>query len=150
MEISELTKKYWSEEDFKDLGKCENPTDLLSVAMRVIKRMPMEGLGQVCGPITTGGMGNIKDNLNLFNETIKKLQREGVNLFDQMPFEDPMQSLKDKPNGNYQNILIDFYQPIFKSGYIKKLYFMPGWENSNGARWEHDLAKELDIEIFYL
>lgn len=150
MEFSETTRKYWTEQDFKDLESCGNPTDLLGVAMRIIDRMPKENLGQVCGPITTGGKGNIVDNLKFFNETIKKLQLEGYNIFDQMPFEDPMQSLKNKPNGNYKDILLDFYYPVFKSGHIKKLYFMPGWENSKGAVWEHDIAKELGIEIVYL
>ena len=150
MEFSETTKKYWTEQDFKDLEKCGNPTELLAIAMRVIGRMPKENLGQVCGPITSGGKGNFVDNMALFNETIKRLHSDGHNVFDQMPFEDPMQSLKTKPDGKSENILIDFYQPIFKSGYIKKLYFMPDWESSKGARWEHDLANELGIEIVYL
>jgi hypothetical protein len=151
MEFSKKTKEYWEEKDWEDLKKAESIKDLYLIAERIINRMP-KPMVQVCGPIATGGLGSIEANLNAFNETIIDLQNKGVNVFDQMPFEDPMQKLKTKMSTEecVNSILNDFYLPIFNIGHISSFYFMPGWESSNGANWEHERAKELGIEIIYL
>lgn len=152
MELSKKTKTYWEEKDWQDLNNVESVSDFYVIAKRIINRMP-KNLVQVCGPIGTGGLGSKEANLNAFNETIKDLQRKGLNVFDQMPFEAPMQELKEKvmPNGEYfESILTDFYQPLFESSVIYKFCFMPNWQSSKGANWEHEKAKELNIEIVYL
>lgn len=152
MEISEITKKYWDEKDWQALEKAENVAELYLVAKKITEKME-KPLAQVCGPIGTGGLGSVEANLHAFNETIKKLQKQGFNVFDQMPFETPMQELKKKlfPNDEYfENILTDFYHPLFESGAVTKFFFMPNWQTSKGAKWEHEKAKELNIEIVYL
>ena len=92
MEISTKTLGYWTPEDFLKLEKAETYTDLHAIAEVIISRMP-KPFGQVCGPIATGGLGSIEANLHAFNETIKKLQSEGYVVFDQIPFEEPMQKI---------------------------------------------------------
>ena len=47
-------------------------------------------------------------------------------------------------------ILDDFYSPIFNSGLIKEFYFMPNWQSSKGANWEHNEANRLGIKVSYL
>ncbi len=133
------------------LEQAESIDTMRDIAFNVLRRMPAP-IGQVCGPISTGGRGTILENLIAFNETIVFLQAEGKIIFDQMPFEAPMQRIKTTlPAGQYATALLtDFYLPIFTSGLIKKLYFMPDWESSKGARWEHDQAKQLGIEIEYI
>jgi len=88
--------------------------------------------------------------MNVFNETIKKLQSEDLNVFDQMPFEDAIQVLKEKLGLEklVEDLQNKFYLPIFKS--VSVLYFIPGWETSTGAIWEHEKDKELGIKIVYL
>jgi len=151
MEFSEITKKYYEEKDWQDVDKAKSMVDLYVVAKRIIERMPKPMVG-VCGPIANGGLGSIEANLNAFNETIKKLQKEGLSVFDQMPLEETMQRLKGENDLSelVESIQNDFYMPIFKSGVISALYFMRSWESSNGARWENKVAKELGIKIIYL
>jgi hypothetical protein len=152
MELSEITKKYWSEKDWEDLEKAEKVSDLFVIAERILDKIE-KPFGQVCGPIGNGGLGSVEANLNAFNETIKKLQKEGHNIFDQMPFEAPMQRFKKMAVDQqkiYDSIMNDFYGPIFHSGKISRFYFMPNWKTSKGAEWEHEKAKELGIEIIYL
>ena len=143
------TAKYWTEENYKDLQKAKNFKDLYKIAHQVLDRMP-EDIGQVCGPIATGGLGSVEANLKKFDETVRILQEEGKIIFDQIPFEWPMQELKKTVTEGVKSILEDFYLPIFKSGKITTLYFIKGWETSKGANWEHDQAKQLVLEIVYL
>lgn len=150
--ISEITKQYWEKEDWDKLEEAESIKDLYFIASKIINRIPKPFI-QVCGPIATGGLGSVEKNLNAFNKVIKKLQNEGLVVFDQMPFEEPMQKLKVKlaPGKEYFNsILTDFYCPIFESGFISAFYFMSNWQTSFGAKWEHEKAKELGIKIVYL
>lgn len=148
--LSDKTKEYWEEKDWQDLEKAQNIKDLYIIAERVIGRMP-KPMSSVCGPIATGGFGSIDKNLELFNSEIIRLQKSGVNVFDQMPFEEMMQKLKNKMGLDQccKSIVDDFYTRIFKSGYISDFYFIKGWETSNGAKWEHDIAQKLGIKIIY-
>ncbi len=151
MEFSTETLKYWRDTDFVDLENAHTAKEMFLITERIISRMPRP-IVQVCGPIATGGLGSLEANLGAFNEEIKKLQSKGLHVFDQMPFEMPMQKLKKdlKPGEYAYSILDDFYLPLFKSGNISALYFMPNWQTSKGAQWEHELAKDLGIEIKYL
>mgnify|MGYP001559097243 CR=1 FL=1 len=152
MEFSEITKKYWTKEDWENLEKVSNFADMRVIAKRVLDRIPRPVAG-VCGPIAeTGGLHSIEANLKVFNNTIIQLQKNGLRIFDQMPFEDKMQELKAKMNREdfLKELDDDFYMPIFESGVVSTFYFIPGWETSNGAKFEHEKAKELGIKIVYL
>jgi len=145
------TAKYWADEDLAEIKNAKDFKELCVVAMRVLNKMP-QPVASVCGPIGTGGAGNVEDNLKAFDEAIKSLQDKGLNIFDQMPFEWPMQVMKfELPKDVYpEDILTDFYLPIFESGLIKEFYFMPNWRTSKGANWEHGQAERLGIKIVYL
>lgn len=147
--LNNKTKEYWTEEDIDAVERAHDFKDLYAVARRIFDRMP-DGIGQVCGPIAHGGLGNIHDNLKKFDETIQMLQREGKILFDQMSFEWPMQDIKLRVSDGALTILDDFYLPIFESGKVDTLYFIKGWETSSGAVWEHEQGVRLGIEIVYL
>lgn len=152
MELSNITKQYFKDEDWQDIDNAKSMKDLYIVAERVMKRVPEPRI-QVCGPISTGGKGSIDANLEVFNEKIKELQDIGLNVFDQMPFESQIYNLIHvfEKQGEYMEaILTDFYLPIFESGYISELYFLPGWESSHGAKWEHEQAERLGIKIIYI
>ncbi len=149
----EKTPLNWKQPHLELLDKAENFSELKDIAIEVVKAMP-QPIGQVCGPISTGGLGSIEENLKMMDKTILKLNDQQKNIFNQSPFEIPMQSMKTKLGTSLieanQKLLDDFYLPIFESGHIKTLYFISGWESSHGARWEHEKAKELGIDIVYL
>lgn len=152
MEFSEVTRKYWHKEDWEALEKAESFADMRIIARRVLDRIPRPVAG-VCGPIAeTGGLHSVEANLNVFNNTIIQLQKTGLRIFDQMPFEDKMQKFKAEMNRKdfLKELNDDFYLPIFQSGIVSTFYFIPGWESSNGARFEHQKALELSIKIVYL
>lgn len=136
--------EWWMPEDRHDIEHAGTFTDLGAIALRIVARMP-QPLGQVCGPISTGGAGSIEANLRRFRETIESLTRAGENIFDQMPFEEPMFEIRKRTGG--ATLLEDFYGPLFRSGLIRKLFFVPQWHTSVGANWEREQAMRLRIEI---
>lgn len=143
-------RKYWTAEDWRSLQEAQTYGDLLKIAFVVAKRMP-QPLGQVCGPISTGGLGSIAENLRAINEAIEKLVDGDIHIFDQVPFEDPMRRIRVSSENHYPSQLLEeFYLPLFESGLIKALYFLPDWKSSMGATWEHEQAKRLGISIVYL
>jgi hypothetical protein len=151
MELSNITKQYFREEDLQDIDKSESIKDLYIVANRIMNHIPKPRV-QVCGPISTGGRGSIDANIEVFNDKIKELQKEGFNVFDQMLFEGSMHKMMlkfSKKDEYMESILTDFYLPIFEGGYISELYFLPDWQSSYGANWEHKQAERLGIKIKY-
>jgi len=132
------------------MEKSETYTDLSTVAMDMLENIP-KPIIIVCGPISTGGKGNVRANLEVFDKTIQKLIGMGINIFDQMPFEKHLGRLNEKSEGSKEEknqvLLDEFYKPLYKSGHIRKFYFIHGWESSHGARWERSMAKDLGIEI---
>lgn len=146
-----MTYTNWTDEEVKEIQVCDSYTGMKDIALSALKRMA-QPVVQVCGPITTGGKGSIEENLNEFRKAIEFLEKQGKSVFDQRPFEAPMQKLKTtrKEGGYAHEILDEFYLPLFESGLIRELYFLPGWESSTGARWEHDKAKNFGMAISYI
>jgi hypothetical protein len=146
-----VTSEFWTEQDWEDLYAAKSAAEMYVIGRRVLDRMP-HGVVQVCGPIATGGLGTLEANLHAFNDQIKRLQSQGLHVFDQMPFEIPMQELKKdlKPGEYATSILDDFYLPLMQNDKVTTFYFMPNWETSTGARWEHDLVTKMGKEIKYL
>ncbi|MCU0660496.1 MAG: DUF4406 domain-containing protein [Candidatus Pacebacteria bacterium] len=151
MQLQPATKQYWTVEEYSALASIASVSEMYQLGQNILNRMP-DPVVQVCGPISTGGAGSIEGNLLAFAEVIRELQEKGMHVFDQLLFEIPMQRFKaDLLPGEYlEAILTDFYQPLFESGKIRTFYFMQNWQSSYGARWEHDQALRLGIEIVYL
>ncbi|HEY4493806.1 MAG TPA: hypothetical protein VJB98_04315 [Candidatus Paceibacterota bacterium] len=145
-----MAKNHWKDEEIDILDRITTCREMFTVAQKVIDRMPRP-ISQVCGPISTGGVGSIAGNLARMAEAIEYLEQEGRVVFNQLPFEVPMVKMikARKEPGYVMEILNDFYLPIFESGHISTLHFLPDWQSSVGASWEHDQARRLGLEIEY-
>lgn len=128
--------------------------DLVAHARQQIRRL--EGRAEiVCGPITTGGTGHSGYNVLLFNHAIELLELEGRPMFNQIPYEYHLARLetiwKQKHPDRYcQPILDEFYKPLFEDRRFRRAWFLPGWERSTGASWEHAQLQKLQVSISYL
>lgn len=147
--------KYFCDEDHIQIAESKSLSDILKVANVVLDRMPESSIFQVCGPISTGKR-TVEENILVFVKTIEVLFENQLEVFNQMPFEKKMGELqkewylKNPGASYYMPLLEEFYKPIFETGKIKKMVFIPGWEHSFGASWEHDQANQLGIDIIYL
>lgn len=158
-----FVRPYWEVSDYKLLYQTKSLEGLLDIALKMLRKMstsysrPVE---IVCGPISTGGIltnegtADIQANKIRFYKTVKKLQKEGLNVFDQMVFHEAMEKIfvssgLTSPEFN-KKLLHEFYLQIFESGFIKKKNFIHDWKSSWGANFEHNQAEKLGIEIMYL
>lgn len=140
---------YFDAHDLTELRTAKTFEALRIIAFRVLGRMPRDTC-MICGPISTGGI-SLERNLERFTRAINTLAMCGEHVFTQMPFELPVQRIR-MGRDSYTSgaeLLNEFYLPIFQSGKVARLCFLPDWRTSNGAKWEHDRAEELGIERKY-
>ncbi len=138
--------QWWTPDDAAALERAASFPELGRIALRIVARMP-QPLGQVCGPISTGGFGLIERNLERFREAIRTLTGLGHFIFDQMPFQEPMADILKRRRQTAPDLLAGFYLPLFESQWIRTLYFLPHWHTSVGASWEREQAIRLKLEI---
>jgi hypothetical protein len=145
--------KHYNQSHHEALEKAREYSELKDIALDIMSSMP-KPIGQVCGPISTGGLGSIDKNMMMFEKTIIKLVSQGNVIFNQLPFEKSMWNIRSNSKKSIeesnQSLLEEFYLPLFKSGHVKRLYFIYGWESSHGSKWERKRAAELGLEIIDL
>ncbi len=104
---------------------------------------------QICGPMTTGGLGSLEANMKRFAHAIDQARANGRQVFNQIPFQEVIIRVTDHhAGGAYRmDILTDFYRPLFESKLITCTLFLPGWEDSTGASQERVYAELVGIAI---
>lgn len=138
----------WTAAQIAQVNALQSNQAMAEFAIAMLATMP-QPICQVCGPITTGGRGSFEENLKVIDCGIRYLRVQGKSVFDQQPYQATMQRLKAITPEYHGSVLEEFYLPIFRSGYIADLYFVPGWRSSVGAQWEHARALELGIRTWY-
>lgn len=138
--------QYWTPFDFDEIKAAKTFGECVPVALGVLAKMP-QPVSMVAGPLTSGGLGSASENIKAFEMTIAALEKKGETVFSQLPFEPKFLQLSANWKEDYCTpILDDFYMPIFKSGLVKKMWFMPNWQTSTGAKWEYEVCDKLGIE----
>ena len=145
--------KYWKPDDLHRLSQVKTFEQMAEIGLTIIERMP-QPLVQICGPISTGGAGSIKKNLERFKIATVNLESQHIPIFRQAVFEDKtaeLIALRGLKNGYCYDTLELFYRPLFESGLIKSLYFLPDWQSSLGTKWERKFAEDNNhIDIYDL
>lgn len=100
---------------------------------------------RVSGPLTSGGFG-YEENLRRFVLAQEKLRESGYTVFDY--FEGNHDEREIVPlNLPWEEVMKHYHNPILATGLLKTVFMMPCWQDSNGAKWEHQFATELGLEI---
>lgn len=141
-------------EEVEAIGNVRSYPEAADVAKAVANRLHANGthtVYQVCGPISTGGRGSREANMKYFSQAIDFGIENGLVIFDQRPFESVIKRLSpEHTETSYDlRILTDFYEPLFRSGRVGCLLFLPGWETSRGARWERQMGRSLGLRVEY-
>ncbi|MEK7510629.1 MAG: hypothetical protein AAB582_00100 [Patescibacteria group bacterium] len=143
-----------TEEELASLSELMDLEKAAAIAVTCIGRLYELGgnVVQLCGPMSTGGRGHIDLNMARFRIAMEVMHEHGVQVFNQMVFQDMMIRITGfrpgMPVEEYNvQILEGFYGPVFHSGLITTAIFLPDWESSHGASWERELLKKLGVEI---
>ena len=68
---------YWDEKHLEDLEKVQTYSSLKEIVLKILSGIP-QPIGEVCGPITSGGENSIEENLKNMERIILKLgEQEG-------------------------------------------------------------------------
>lgn len=145
----------WKEEQLHRMRTPRTFDGLGEVVVSIVREMAEDADGklhQVCGPISSGGLGSMEDNLRVFQTSINVVsQRYQCHVFNQLPLQDKLVELylawrAEYPKEEYcWDILEKVYGPIFRSDCIEVGHFIPRWHTSTGTRWERETLQELDI-----
>ena len=98
---------------------------------------------RVCGPLTADGPAGYERNAARLLQAEEVLKQKGYTVWDFTPSELVIQKYDFK----HDDIVECFHKPVLQSGLIKVAFFLPRWEQSSGARREHELCEELGVTI---
>lgn len=117
--------------------------------LRRVKKLAGRPLVQVCGPISTGGLGDRTRNVQRLSLAIHACAYRKLPVFNQLMFEDMVArfSPDHHPDAYDWRILEKFYLSVLYSYLIDTLYFLPDWQTSKGARWERAMGEELRLNM---
>lgn len=156
-------RRYYSPEDIAALAAVTTYAELAKIGIGVLRgmhdRYASRGatIVQVCGPMSSGGFGDLDVNMRVFGAAIDILDQAAhggqdnpeIVVFDQIPCQGAIVAISGfTPGSPYDGrILTDFYGPLFRAGYVKRAIFLPNWQSSRGAKWERGVLAEIGIEI---
>ncbi len=142
---------HWTEEERAALTGVSSFEEAANVALVILARMHAVGhpIVQICGPMSTGGAGNLELNMARFQKAVDIAIERGLTVFDQIPFQDAIIRLSNFHESEKYNddILEIFYRRIFEAGYISKALFLPDWHSSKGATWEREFVSRLGLAV---
>lgn len=143
---------HWTREELAVLEAAATLREVAEIALGHLYRLQSYGrpIVQICGPMTTGGLGSLSANMRRFECAIAGAAGAGHLVFDQIPLQAAIIRITDHHNSTEYNvdILEVLYAPIFGSGCINTVFFIPGSETSRGATWERRKVMGLGIEVF--
>lgn len=146
--------RFWTPDLLAQVRAAESFETLADIASNVLQRMSPP-VSQLCGPISTGGLGDIRQNGALFARGVETLRRHGYNPFDQTPLQASFEHLarawrhlRPENGRSYCTPILEVvYRRVFESGRIKLAFFLPDWHTSFGATWERQTCAELGIQV---
>lgn len=150
MEITQVVD-YWREVA-QDLGQINSLNYAAAVIRHVLGKMKKDGrsIVQICGPMTTGGLGNMEDNVLRLKRAIVVAEERGILVFNQTHLQEAISRIAEETklpvgsSGYYSEIIQPFYGVVFGSG-VREGWFLPGWEDSNGCVLERQMLRNFDL-----
>jgi hypothetical protein len=144
--------EHWTDIEKKALKNVATLEETAEIAIAILIRMKQlngHKVIAICGPMSTGGLGNLQTNMCRFRRAIAIASKNGLVVFDQTPFQEAIIRVTGYKEGVEYcvDILEVFYRKIFESGHISKALFLPRWQTSKGASWERQLLASLKIPI---
>ena len=133
----------------RDIYESRNTTDEIATLKRLAGReiLKIEQLHQpvvrVCGPLTCDGPEGYQRNADRLSQAEKILQSKGMTVWT---FGESEKEIFGRGYSN-ENVFEFFHKLVLESGLIHEAYFLPRWDESNGATLERNTATEAGVTI---
>ena len=98
---------------------------------------------RVCGPLKCDGPEGYANNALRLERAEEFLKAQGMSVWT---FGDSENEIFGK-NYDHDNIFNYFHKPVLESGLIKSAYFIPRWDESNGATLERKTATAAGLDV---
>lgn len=134
--MEDIQKEKYKEEEEEVLKR------LVERELARIETLP-QPVVRVCGPLTCDGPEGYKRNAERLAQAERILQSRVMTVWT---FGEAEEEIFGK-GYDYGNIFTYFHKPILASGLIKEAYFLPRWNESNGATKERQIAEESHVSI---
>jgi len=123
---------------------------VLKALIKIAGNSSTKKLGYVSGIITSDGPKLVKRNIERLGSHTERLRQKhpfpifsAADIFTQEVFE--RVGAFDLPSHRF----LKFWREILGSGWVTDIFMTPRWEHSQGAKDEHEAAKELKLNIHY-
>ncbi len=118
---------------------------LTALAQREIDRIKQlsQPVARVCGPLTCDGQEGYERNAQRLAYAEQFLQSQGITVWT---FGEAEEEIFGR-GYDHGNIFTYFHKPILESGLIQEAYFLPRWDESNGATLEREIATKAQVTI---
>ena len=123
----------------------------IGIIAKVKKDNPDTKIGYVSGKVTADGSEYITKNLTrLHNFTRMLIKTHGKFIFSAADiFNDDTYWKINIPRPIHEKDFYDFWRTVINSG-VTDIYMTPDWKKSDGAKNEHETAKQLRMGIHYI
>lgn len=98
----------------------------------------------ISGPITHDTSEGVAENIAIFKRAERLLLSMGCHIFNPVHIQGPIDPLREDYLWQYYMHFCVRALPECDS-----VFFLPDWQNSKGARWEHKIAEILGLQKFY-
>ena len=131
-----------------ELLDARTPERVTEVMLQILRRKAKK-VSLVCTPRRTGSRRSLAENQRRRDTVASLLRRnKGAVVFDHTLFLRRIEMMRKSSGDDDRDYLrAVFHLPLLRSGWIGTIYFAFEWRRSVGARWYHDQAKKLGIEI---
>ena len=135
------------------LAEAEGLAEIKNVVVDILAhvRRGSGRLGYVAGIIGSDGEERIERNFKILEKhTFFVKEKHGIPVVSasEVFFQELLSRVLSR--GVSRDDFELFWRSILASGHVTDMFMTPRWEQSRGARDEHDTAKKLGIRIHYL
>lgn len=130
--------------------KATNLPEVRDKLLAVLAQQNGSRIGYVAGIITSDGPEHIEKNLQKLEKCTQRIkQRESIVVFSAVDVFDEELFIRLKASTLPQDSWWIFWREVLGSGHITDIYMTPRWQESTGARDEHETATKVGIAIHY-
>lgn len=124
-----VSREEWLEWEEAALREAVSFQHLVEIAIGVLQFLHLKHgteIIQICGPMTTGGLGQQEANMQVFGLAVRRAKENGLAVFNQIPFQDAVTRIVNKQQQGKKHhkvgLLHRHSRGLLSAGFLIRLY----------------------------